>query len=292
MSLMLTLCLAVNAVLMARPVAPDANRQVGVFLRPWRYLAQQYTARPGPHADYVFIAGESILLSLEFSNVGRKSVWLHTKSLPPGDLATFVLVREDGENWRPVPFRLSLAGKPRVIMPGHTVSGLWGDKVELFDGSLEVPLEVISEANRVPGMYRLEVKDIPLTCEPDCQVRNSAGLFRFEVRDASELAARVELLTRRAWNAVVTDSRLKEAEASIAELLKIYPQSVWGHQLRGQVAEARKRWDVAAREYDAALEILRRGDDTLYAQARPADVQDRIAGLRHMRQALKVKFPE
>ena len=181
--------------------------------------------------------------------------------------------------------------------------GIWGrpdtpcpvcgvTKWNCLTASLEVPLEVISEANRVPGMYRLEVKDIPLTCEPDCQVRNSAGLFRFEVRDASELAARVELLTRRAWNAVVTDSRLKEAEASIAELLEIYPQSVWGHQLRGQVAEARKRWDIAAREYDAALEILRRGDDTLYAQARPADVQDRIAGLRHMRQALKVKFPE
>jgi tetratricopeptide (TPR) repeat protein len=224
--------------------------------------------------------------------VGGKSVRLNTKSLPPADLATFVLLRKDGENWSYVPFRVAGAGRPRLNMAGRTVSGRWGDTVELFDGSLEVPLEVISEANRVPGIYRLEVKDVPLTCEPDCQVRNSAGLFRFEVRDASELAARVELLTRRAWHALVTDSRLKEAEALIAELLKIYPQSVWGHQLRGQVAEARKRWDVAAREYDAALEILRRGDDTLYAQARPADVQDRIAGLRNMRQALKVKSPD
>jgi hypothetical protein len=252
-------------------------------------LVPQYTTSANPGTDYVFVAGEPILLRVEFSNVGGKSVRLNTKRLPPDALATFELLRMESDGSQSVPFRLSLAGKPRVSMSGGTVPGGWGNTVELFDGSLDIPLEIISAANTVPGIYRLVVKDILVTCDPDCEVRNRAGLFRFEVRDGSELPARVELLTRRAWNALMTDSNLKDADASIAQLLNIYPQSVWGHQLRGQLAEARKQRDIAAREYEIAVEILRRGEDTLYIQARPADVEDRIRGLQSMREALTVK---
>ena len=286
---MLTVWFTIVAVLAGGPVSAAVYGQVGLFLGPSRYLVPQYTKSAGRGAEYVFVAGEPILLLVEFSNVGRKSVRLNTKRLPPDALATFELLRMEGDGWQSIPFRLSLAGKPRVTMPGRTVSGLWGDTVELDDGSLEVPLEIVSTANAVPGIYRLLVKDIAVTCDPDCEVRNGAGLFRFEVRAGSELPARVELLTRRAWNALMYDSNLKDADASIAQLLNIYPQSVWGHQLRGQVAEARKQRDVAAREYERAIEILRRDEDKLYIEARPADVEDRIRGLQSMREALRAK---
>jgi hypothetical protein len=286
---MLTVWFTIVAVLVGGPVSAANYRQVGLFLHPSHYLVPQYTTSAGPHAEFVFVAGEPILLLVEFSNWGGKSVRLNTKGLPPDALATFELRRMEGDGWQSIPFRLSLAGKPRVTMPGQTVSGPWGNTVELDDDSLEIPLEIVSTANAVPGIYRLVVKDIAVTCEPDCEVTNRAGLFGFEVRDGSELSARVELLTRRAWNALMYDSNLKDADVSIAQLLNIYPQSVWGHQLRGQLAEARKQRDVAAREYELAVEILRRGEDKLYIQARPAEVEDRIRGLQSMREALKAK---
>jgi hypothetical protein len=287
---MLHLFVTMLAVVSTYRVSPTAQSQVALFLRPWEYLQPQYTNAPGPDADYVFIAGEPIVISFELWNQSTATVSLNTGNLPPGDLANVVLMRKIGDSWQPVPSRLSPATQPHVNASGRTLPIEWRHAIELPYGSLVVPLKLISDATTTPGTYRLEVKTIPLTCEPDCQVRNRAPLFRFMVRDGSDIAGRAELFTRQAWNAVMTSRpRLTEADVALAELLAVHPRSVWGHQLRGQVAEARKQWDRAAAEYDTALQIVMRNEDQLYAQARPADVQDRIDGLRAMSARAKGK---
>jgi len=273
---------------MSYPISPPAQSQIALFLLPWEYLQPQYTNAPNPDAGYVFIAGEPIVISFELWNRSTATVRLNTGNLPPGDLATVVLTRNVDDSWQPVPSRLTLAREPHVNASGRTLSIEWRDAIELPHGSIVVPLEIISDAAMTPGAYRLEVKAIPLTCEPDCQVRNNHTVFSFVVREGSDIAGRAELLTRQAWNAIMTARpRLADAEVALAQLLAIHPRSVWGHQLRGQVAEARKQWDSAAAEYDTALQILIRNEDQLYAQARPADLQDRIVGLRTMRDRAK-----
>ena len=98
----------------------------------------------------------------------------------------------------------------------------------------------------------------------------------------------MELLTRRAWNATV-NSRLDEAQSAITDLLALYPQSVFGHQLQSEVAEKHQQWDEAVSEYSNAVQILVRQDDQLYARARPNEVRERLDGLRTMLSAATQK---
>jgi len=279
---MLNVWLEAVTLLAMATIAPPNNSAVALFLLPHEYLKQQYTKGPSPHADYVFIAGERIRIRLEFWNESAEPVRLNARNLPSGELATVVLVRKQANSIEevPVPFRLSIDPEAYVRVPGQRLPGSWSDIVELpRSGSLVVPLDVLSAATQAPGTYELRVAGISVTCEPDCSVRNQGGQFRFEVRDASDLSARAELLTRRAWSAIA-HSRATEAETAVTQLLAVHPQSVFGYQLRGELAEGRSDWAAAASAYRTALRILLQKEDHLYGAARPGDVQDRIEGLR------------
>ena len=230
-----------------------AEGQVALYLQPRDYLQPQYTAGPGPKANYVFVAGEPVLFNLELWNEASASVTLNTRGRQPADLIDVTLLRNEDGVKREVPVSLNSTKSLRVNGGGRSLEVPWGSVFELIPrASFVVPMEVISPATHVPGYYELRVKSVAAACEPDCQIRNHAGLFRFEIRDSSELPAQVELHTRRAWWAVM-NSKFDAADAALTELLAVYPHSVFGHQLRGELAEKRNQPDVAATEYSIAL---------------------------------------
>jgi hypothetical protein len=287
---MLKLAIASVALFSTVAALPLAGASgAAAFLLPRDYLQPQYMSPPSVGADYVFVSGEPILFNLELWNEKPDVIRLLSGQARPEQLIDVVLLKQDGQNLSDVPVRLSQAAPVRINGQGRSVEMPWTSPFELpVKGSLVVPLEVVSDAARAPGIYQLRLRGIAASCEPECAIRDQAGLFRFEVRDASAFTSRVELLTRRAWNATA-NSRLEEAQSAITDLLAFYPQSVFGHQLQGQVAEKRKQWDKAVTEYSAAVQILVRQDDQLYARARPNDVRERLDGLRTMLSAATQK---
>jgi hypothetical protein len=264
---MLTSAIKATAILFVA-AATYAGSEVAVFLQPRDYLAPQYMKKPGGDADYVYVVGERIRINVELWNRGERPVRVDTSRAAQAGLVRLVLLRKEAGGYVEVPSSVAREGEPSLRTPVQTLPGTWGDVLELpFKGSLAIPLEIDSDALATPGIYLLRVSQIPLTCEGDCQIKNQAGEYRFEIRSASAVSEQIESLTRRAYHAIER-SRVAEAEAAIAQLLKVHPSSVVARQFEGDLAESQRQWARAEAAYASALRILERGDDRLLAEPR------------------------
>src|SRR6476620_10478087 len=169
--------LALSSMIAALPL--PVNPGAAAFLLPREYLQPQYSPGPPASADYVFISGERILLNLEISNESSEAIQLTSGEQRPEQLIDVVLLRSVGQSLQDVPVRLSPVAAIRLKGQGRSVEIPWTGAVDLsLRSSVVVPLEIVSEAASVPGIYELRIRRISAACLPDCGVRNHAGLFR------------------------------------------------------------------------------------------------------------------
>lgn len=279
---MLTSAIKATAILLVA-AAPYTGSEVAVFLQPRDYLAPQYMKKPGVEADYVYVAGDKVRINVELWNRAERPVRVDTSRAAEAGLVRLVLLRKEAGSYVAVPSSVAREGEPSLRTPPQTLPGTWGDVLELpFKGSLAIPLEIDSDTLATPGIYLLRISQISLTCEGDCQIKNQAGEYRFEIRSASAVSEHVELLTRRAYRAIER-SGVAEAEAAIAQLLKVHPSSVAARQFEGGLAESQRQWARAEAAYASALEILDRGEDRLLAERGSQD--DRRRYLRERQKA-------
>ncbi|MBK5297085.1 MAG: hypothetical protein JJE40_08010 [Vicinamibacteria bacterium] len=86
--------------------------------------------------------------------------------------------------------------------------------------------------------------------------------YRFELFDNDTLAARLELLRRRAVD-LLADFKCSQAAPVIERMLDLHPRSAAAYRLRGVIAELEGREEDAVADYVEASHLLRAGDTVL-----------------------------
>jgi hypothetical protein len=264
---MRTMMLAVMVFLLGpgHPLAQPGPSPLELLVGAAEYFGESYTERPIPGASFVFFQGEPIKVRLTILCRGNDEELL-LPSLAPTEIFTLGAHR-DGQ-----PFAAQLQfGEVGV----HGVDGRSGlmpiaGRLRLNPGE---KVQWIAELPAsAPGLYRLNFATTA-TDSHSRSVAPRATVFEFEVRLATTLADRAEILRREANRNVVNDDneRLEQAEAAANALEQINPNSVEVPLVRHRIAVARGNPSTARSHSLRAQEILELAQDTMLRQFKSSE---------------------
>ena len=89
----------------------------------------------------------------------------------------------------------------------------------------DVTIPMLAQTPRLePGAYELRLNQVLVSCEPDCGVRNHAGVFDFDFRRADDLPKELDQLLRRA-DLAIEAGNFADADLPLRRVLELYPNA-------------------------------------------------------------------
>ena len=247
------------------------------------YSGETYTTGPVPPAEYVFFQREPVTMDVRIANWGDAPAVLATRASAPPELF-IVRARRNGVE---TPIAVERVGPT-------TKDALTGGEEVSFASEMTLPAgdalrwrvglgagsgNVGSGGDGVlsPGQYRVEVGTRG-TDGASLPVRRQAAEFTFEVRPrVVGLAAE---LARREAERFTAAGDFARARPAVAQLERVYPDSVAVHLIRSRIADAEGDLATYTREIELAREFLRQDRDRLFRQfARPGQIEDLVDSL-------------
>ena len=168
--------------------AQQVGRDLKILFNPGgHYVSPFYSGRPSSGAPFVFFEEEPIQVLIRFANWSDETLMLRAGGRSPGEAVSVRLYRMSESGPVEVPVRLNIDGETSLTGASQESGLRWEDMMPI-PARWDVTIPMLAQTPRLePGAYELRLNQVHASCEPDCEVRNHAGVFPFDFRRVDDL---------------------------------------------------------------------------------------------------------